>query len=504
MDEWTRGFALLLVLLSVAVVLGPLASAASAPTIAVSVNGDSVLDGDRIVVPGGNLSVDVTGNETITSVVIRVDDQDLIDTAPNATTYSTTLDDVLTARWNTVQVIVKDEAGDLTTHQISVYKDTLRPDIGLKSPFEVDPGYQFPTVKTYSKADMEVSGTVEDRSNITAFSATVIGGGRSVETTTLSDDRFSMNTTLVPGNNSVVLSATDEYGHRTYRSTRIEVTDEDEPTLSITDWPEITESETVTPTVRAIDAVAVRSVMYRIPGQPENRLVEPTSKLLDAGRTNITRTPVLEFHRPGTYNVTFNVTDYAGQWTEETKTIQYDPVTAAEQVTPDIRVNEARSGLLNDSRYRLNATVANGSVTTVFVESEHRWDGIHFHETMYDGTNVSEYSIEENVGIESGQNELTIEVTDAMGNLHVHHFAVNTTNASTYVPPTTENPATTEQDESSQDTATEPTTAGVTRISVTEQTPLSPNTETKASLSSLLSILAIASGGVLALTRRKT
>ena len=507
MEGWTRGFAILLVALLVGIVLTPHVASDSTPTISVSVNGDHVADGERVVVPDGNLSVDISSEQTLSSVVVRIDDEDVVVAAPNETSYTNTLEAPFSARWNDVEVIVKAETGELWTQQLSVYKDTLRPDIGLERPFTVDSGHRFPTETAETSADVTVRGTVRDRSNITAFSATVIGGGQSVETTTLSDGDFSLNTTLVPGNNSLVIKATDEYGHRTYRTTRIKVTDESDPALTIHDWPAKTELETITPRVIATDAVAVRSVTYQIPGQPSRTLVEPTTKLLDAGRTNITKSPVLKFDRPGTYSVTFNVTDYADRWTEVTKSIEYDPVTPAERVTPDIRVDESRSGLVNESRYHLAASVENGSVARVFVESAHRWEGVTFFETLYEGSNVSRYTINETVTIEPGHNEITVKVTDALGTEHTEVLTVDTENASRYDPPTTRPPETSSDSTGTEpagiegDTKTEPTTAGQTRISVTEQTPIAPKTDATAPLSPLLVSVSIAVAGFVVFRR---
>ncbi len=484
------------------------AAAQETPKIEVTVDEETVPDGGRIVIPDGTLSVTVTGTIELESVVVRIDGTDEVTASPDSSAYAVTLDQPFSARSNTVQVIVTDETGGLTTHQVTVYKDTISPRIELESPFEVSSGYQFPTSQELTNASVTITGQVHDASTITEFSARVIGGGQGIERTELTDGRFSFNTTLVPGNNSLIIEATDAYGQRSYRSTRIKVVDENDPVLTIRNWPNTTVEPTVNPTVIATDDGGVRSVTYRIPGQPERTLVEPTRKLLDAGRTNVSETPVLEFYRPGQYNVTFNATDYANGSVEVTKSIHYDPITPEERVEPEFAIDETRSGLVNNSVYRLNATVTNGSVRTVFIESEHRDEGITFFETVYDGDNTTQYRIARNISIVPGINDITVRVTDALGLEHRYPIEVNTSNATAYSPPTTASAApnatqtTTASNGTAANTTQATTTVGVTRISVTEHTPITPRTDTSSPLSPILTVIAFGLA-VLGLARRK-
>ncbi|MFW5921971.1 MAG: hypothetical protein ACOCRC_01555 [Halodesulfurarchaeum sp.] len=488
----------LLLLLGAGLMATPLASAASDASIEVGVNGESVADGDRIVVPEGNLSVSVTGDVELDTVIVKIDGEDYHEARPNGTAYAVDLDPDFSTRSNTVEVIVKDAAGNLSNHQITVYKDTLAPDIGLSSPFEVSPGYQFPSQEAFTSADIELVGTVRDASNVTDFSAKLVASGQSVETTELEDGTFALDTTLAPGNNSLTVTATDEYGHRTHRSTRIEVTDDADPTLEIRGWSNRTEAATIRPTLVANDSVAVNSLVVQVPGQPEQTPIEPTTKLLGAGRTNVTVRPELTFHRAGTYNVTFNVTDTAGNWVEETREIEYDPVTTEERIAPEITIDENRSGMVNESSYRLFANVTNGTVREIALESNHQWEGVTHLETLYAGSNITSYAIDAVVDVESGRNVILIEVTDALGTTHEREFDVDTANASSYQPPPTQSPETTTT-EQSPTTETNPatTTAGTTQISVTEPTPLTPSTETASPLSPVVSMVAFVLVGLL-------
>ncbi|MDZ7851028.1 MAG: hypothetical protein U5K70_09670 [Halodesulfurarchaeum sp.] len=475
--------------------------AASQPSIGVSVNGESVADGDRVVVPEANLSVSVTGDVELDSVIVRIDGEEYHEAQPNGTSSAVELDPDFSTRSNAVEVIVTDAAGNLSNHQITVYRDTLAPDIGLSSPFEVSPGYQFPSKRAFTSADVELVGTVRDASNVTDFSAKLVGSGQSVETTELEDGAFALDTTLAPGNNSLIVTATDEYGFRIYRSTRIEVTDDADPALEIRGWSNRTEAATIRPTIVANDSVAVNSLVVQLPGQPEQTVVEPTTKLLDSGRTSVTVRPELTFHRAGTYNVTFNVTDTAGNWVEETREIEYDPVTTEERIAPEIRIDGDRSGMIDESGYRLFANVTDGTVREIALESNHRWEGVTHLETLYTGSNVTSYVIDAVVDIEPGRNVILIEVIDALGRTHETEFEVDTANASSYQPPTTQQPETTQavttQNQNSTDPPATQNTPAETTILVNEPTPLTPVTETSSPLSPLIPVVAFVLVGLL-------
>ena len=496
-----RGVVLSLAILLVATATVAGGAAAEAPKIELTVNGSPVTDGERVVVPSVNLSTEITGNVSISRVEIRVDGTTIHEATPETTDYRVAIDHDFHARTNDVQVVVKGPDGGLWTHQVAVYKDTLSPDIGLDSPVSVEPGYQFPDRQRREEATLSVSGVVEDAASIESFSARVVGGGRSVETTRLDGNRFRLNTTLALGNNSLIVEATDEFGNHASRRLQFHVNDESPPSLRISDWPDRTAVRTIHPTVVATDAVAVAEVRYRIPGQPGRRIVDPPAALLDGGRTNVTRRPALTFARPGTYNVTFNVTDVTEKFTEVTKTVTYDPVTPAEAVAPSVRVRTAHSGLYNETRYRLNATVENGSVRAVEVEARNRRGRVTFLETVYDGSNRSTVPVALDVPIDPGRNEIEIAVTDALGNAHVRTLVVDTANASSYEPQTETSTTATVTATTSATQAS--TTPRKTRLPVTTATPIGPATATQSPLSPLLSVAALALAALVGLRRQE-
>ncbi|MDR5657024.1 hypothetical protein RH831_07490 [Halodesulfurarchaeum sp. HSR-GB] len=475
----------LLVTLLMVVSLVPVAGAADSPRIQVSVNEDPIEDGEWIVVDESNFSIGVSANDTIESIVVRVNDRDVVEATPEGRTYQTNLVAPLTARWNTVQVVATTTSGTLSTHQFKIYKDTIAPEIGLTSPVSVEAGHRFPDETRLTDGAINLTGTVEDTSNVTDFSATLSGAGQSVELTNHSNGRFDLNTTLAPGNHTLSVRATDEYGNEVRRFTRLRVIDEDDPSVSIRDWPTNTSADAIAPTAVATDDIAVRSLSYRVSGQPERTVIEPTSRLLGAGRTNVNRSIPIEFYRAGTYEVTFNVTDYAGRYTTLTKELRYDPVTPEERAAPEITVHENRSGLVNETLYHLEASVDNGSIERVVLEAASNRSGrVTAYERVYDGNATTTVSVRQNLTLASGVTDLTLNATDSVGEEHTVTWQVDLETTRPYR--TTASGSPTTDEDSTVRTSPQPT-----EISVTEPTPLAPVTETKAPISPVLTGVAL-------------
>ncbi|APE95722.1 Ig-like domain-containing protein [Halodesulfurarchaeum formicicum] len=480
---------LVVLLVTVSMVASPtlvsVAEAADTPQIQVSVNENTIEDGAWTVVGESDFSIRIASNATIESIVVRVNDRDVVEATPDGRTYQTDLVAPLSARWNTVQVVATDTSGTLSTHQFKIYKDTIAPDIAVSSPFSVAAGHQFPEETRLTDGAINLTGTVEDASNVTAFSATLSGAGQSIELTNHTDGSFTLNTTLAPGNHTLSVRATDEYGNEVRRFTRLRVIDEDAPSVSIRDWPTNTSAGAIGPTAVATDDIAVRSLTYRVSGQPERTAIEPTSRLLGAGRTNVTRSIPIEFYRAGTYEVTFNVTDYAGRYTTLTKELRYDPVTPEERAAPEITVHENRSGLVNETLYHLEASVDNGSIERVVLEAASNSSGrVSAYERVYDGNATATVPVRQNLSLASGVTDITLTATDSYGTEHSATWQVDPESTSPYRTSPAENTAT------GPDPTVEPSSQS-TEISVTEPTPLAPVTETKAPASPVLVAVAL-------------
>ena len=475
-------------LLLLAVAVGPTGvQAADSPTVSVSVNDEPVSDGAWIVRPEANLSTTVRAESPIETVIVRINGEDVLEATPDAKRFDTTLEPAsLDARWNSIQVVATVAGGDLQTHRFHVYEDSLAPDIALSSPVTVESGHRFPEQTNVTRANLTVNGTVTDVSEIEDFSAKISGGGQSIETTTLQNGSFLLDTTLAPGNHTLSVVATDEYGNTERQFSRFRVTDDGPPSVSLQGWPNVTEADSTRPSVVATDAVAVRSIEVRVSGQPSRTVLEPTSKLLGANRTNVTRTVPIEFYHPGNHTVTVNATDYAGQYDVATTTVTYDPETPGERAAPEITVHGNQSGIFNGTTYHLEATVANGSIQQVVLEAADNETGrVTAYERLYDAEPRSRVGISHNLSLEPGRTDVRIQVEDSLGNTHRETVTVDTETARAYGPAAepagTENPA----------TATSSGTARPTRISVTEMTPLTPVSGGSAPTSPLVAVLAV-------------
>ncbi|AKH97838.1 hypothetical protein [Halanaeroarchaeum sulfurireducens] len=465
-------------------------------TIAVDVNGESVSQGERVVVSDANLTVRISGEVDLSSVVVRVNGDDIGPFYPDGTTFTRTVDPELHGGDNSIRVIATDENERTLTHDLTVYRDSIPPFFSLSSPFTVREGYAFPSVATLDDvnesqndsvtiddANVTVRGAVHDESAVTDFEARIVNDG-SEKTTGLSDDStFELTTTLPLGNSTLEIRATDEYDNRRLAKTRIHVEDGEYPTVSFDGWQDES-TEPVDVRVRATDDVGVTSLTLDPEGQPERELLEPTETLFDAGRDVVVRNATIEFRHAGVYNVTVTAKDVAGNVTRLNRTIEYDPTTEAEAAVPAIEIHEPESGMVNDGTYLLNATVTDGSVTQVAVESEPSDSESMTYAVIYDGPVRETVSIYRRIPVEPGENDVRIRATDAYGVGHVETVTVDTTAESDWL-------ATPTPTETTSPTPTTSTTAPFSDVTVRSEEPLTSVTDSSVPLSPSPAIIAM-------------
>lgn len=484
----------LLVVLVIAVagttVAAGVAGGQDVPEIQLYVDGDSTANGEKLVRQNANVSFEVTHEEPIETIIVEVgDERNYIE--PSGSTYEGSLGLDLNTGWNRIEVIVTDGNGSVESRRhVWVYEDFRPPEIALSTPIEVESGHSFPEKVDRTEGRLPLSGTVSDVSNVSEFSLEVIQDGRSVQSTTHEDGAFSMNTSLGPGNATLRISATDRYDQETTRSTRIEVTDEEEPAVEIRNWPNRTRQSTIEPTLVATDDVAVRELRYSVPGQSTVTVIGPADPLLDAARDNVTTTVPIAFHRAGTYDVTFNVTDYENRYSVETKEIEYDPLTQEEEAVPDITIDHEASGLVDDG-YRVRGTVSEGSVSLVRIEAVKNETGeLEYSSSVYDGEPASNVTINRTIPIEDGVYDVSINVTDSYDNQHGHRWTLDMAKATPLETPTPSqtNESDSQTTEANDTTAATPTT---TPIEVVEPSPVTPETGSEAPLPLALGPIAV-------------
>ena len=478
----------LTLIVSSTVASGVVGAAQGGPSIAVEVNGDRLADGDRVVVPEANLTVHIDGDENLSSVVVRIDGEDVGQYYPDGTSFEQTLDPDLHGGDNEIRVIATDETDQTNSYRATVHRDSIAPFFGLTEPFTVEPGYAFPANKTMDAVNVTLNGTVHDESNITDFEARIEGNG-TVRTTVLANDSsFALNTTLGLGNSTLAIRATDEFGNERRVQTRMVVEDEADPSIELTGW-RAESRRPVTVQIRATDDVGLRSLTVHPERQPERDLIDPSTELFDQGRHDVTRNTTLEFRFESVYNVTFTATDVANNTVVVTKKIAYDPITEAEAAAPDIRVDRNESGIVKDGSYLLRAVVSNGSVSRVTVESETVPGGnVTAHSVVYDGPERANVTIYQRVALEPGRNDVQIRATDSFGVQHERTIRVDTNDNASWLA-TTE--PTTTAESTPTETTTETTTPIVPAATAEQEEPLTPVTESSVPLSPVPIIIAL-------------
>lgn len=469
----------IVLVLSMAAASGVVTGADGGPTIAMSVNGDDVPHGERVVVQEANLTIRVTDDAPLETVVLRVRGDEIASYSPDGSAFERTLDEQtlgeeLSARDNTIQVIATNANDQTESRRITIYKDTVPPKIGLSSPITVEPGYVFPRNVTDVGVNITLAGSVRDASTVTDFEAVLIADGHSRYASLEADGTFSMNTTLALGNTSLRIRASDEFGNERIVRTRFYVEDEEEPTIEVENWPENTTADSFTARVHATDDVGVESLTVRPMGQTEQRLLESPPTLLDRGRDDVVRNVTIELRRPGILNVTFNVTDMGNHSTELEKSIVYDPITPEEAAVPDIVVHNDSSGFLDDETYALDATIRNGSVKRVVLEAESvPGRDVSAYSVVFDGNATDRIAIHRNVSVEPGVTDLTIRVTDEFDNVHERTIRIDSREDEQELTPTTTTTVST-----GTSTAGEATPTPVATVTAQTESALEPVTET--------------------------
>lgn len=479
------------------------AASGDGPRIQVGIDGEVVTDGERVVSPDPRLTIQVDSQTELDVLVIRLDGEEVHTTEPNGTSFRRTFDPGFQARDNRVQVIATDVNGITSSQQIRVYKDTVPPEIGLSSPFNVTEGYVFPQNVTVDDPNISVVGTVSDASSIAEFEAQINGRG-SVTTTDNSNGSFALNTTLGIGNTTLTIQAVDEYGNERYTRTRLEVQDDEQPTINVTNWPEnVTTSDTVTARVEVTDDVGVESLTVRTEGVPDRILLESPKTLFGQGRDSISQPVSIHLQREGITNVTFNATDMANHSTEIEKTIEYDPITPEEAAVPDFHVNETASGLIDETTYHLNATITNGSISRVALESTTPWNTpVITYEVPYSGHPRESVHIDRNLSVADGPTKIRIQATDEFGTVYDLNWTVDPENDSHYL--RTPSPTTTQPTATQSITSTHETTAIGIEAAVTaeHEPPLTPVSQKSLPLSPGLTPIALVTAAVLVWWRR--
>jgi hypothetical protein len=274
---------------------------------------------------------------------------------------------------NPIEITAIDEVGHQTTHPLfSVVRDTAAPVIDVAQPL---PGSSVPT------SPAVVAGQISDAGPITTFSL----NGRPV---TLQENRFSIETPLQTGENTLRFSATDAAGNQT-EVIRTILLDPTLPDLKIT---------SPKPGQRIASKTA----------DLIGRVIDPTSSISWVMINGIRIVPtatgdfatVFPLNIEGENRFDFIATDRAGNHVSASVTVIRDTV------PPDLQLVQPAEGLYTDEpTLALTGTTSDREAAEVSV--------------MVDGISVplKEGRFKTIVSLKEGENALQLTATDAAGNV---------------------------------------------------------------------------------------
>jgi RHS repeat-associated protein len=268
---------------------------------------------------------------------------------------------------NTISVSATDAAGNTTTLNRHVIKDTTPPSLTVSNP---------------------VNGTVTNQSSIsvagtTSDSTTVTVKVNGISVSVGSEGSFSTSVALAEGNNVITVSATDAGSNNT-TVTRTVIRDDTPPTLTVTNPVNgvITKQATIAVAGSVHDSTAVTLTMNGIP-----------VTIGGAGSFN-TQFSLVE----GINTITLVATDAAGNFSTITRTVRKDAT------APTLSISSPIDGTTtNESTILVEGTVYDSTAVTVTIN----------------GTTVSTSpagAFSYPFSLVEGTNVITVIATDAAGN----------------------------------------------------------------------------------------
>lgn len=428
----------------------------------VTVGGESVDDGDRIVAADRpTLSASITADREIQAVFVRVDGEDRYRNL-SVGSENVSLDRELSigpGRHSVTVIVSTNEQTE--SFQFQYLRDLQGPVIQFDRPSNVSLS-EVKEVET-NESRYRVAFRTRDFGAIRRVDLTVrYFGGRSVNGSRpnqggenesrfdgrpIETDSYSLNSSrrtfdrevlLGPGTTLVTVETEDEFGN--VRQKSIEVTLPDDgvaPSIETVSGNFTRVNGTQQTTVerprftwQAIveDPVGVRraSGVARVAsgsGRFVRLLSPPVSNRTD-NRRQVTLTEELELE-PGVNYLNVTTADLFGNSNQTVYQITYDPITLAERVEPEIRFYRNRSRVAGNET-QLFVEVTDGSVRSVVVEVQ----GLTTRETafvdvVHNGENRSRVVSDRTLPITEERTRVDVKVVDAVGNEHVASLVVD-------------------------------------------------------------------------------
>ncbi|WP_218043354.1 Ig-like domain-containing protein [Oryzomonas rubra] len=275
---------------------------------------------------------------------------DIVVTVNPDGTYSQAV--TLVSGANTVTVIATDNAGNQTTNSRTITYDTTAPVIIITSPADNS---------AVASQNVEIKGSVDKNALVTVK----VNSG-SPQNALMNGMAFSSTTTLVPGANTIEVTATDLAGN-SGTAKRTVMFDNQQPSLAIID---------------PIQDISTNLAGWLLKGTVTDTLTETTVAITVDGQTfqpqvvNGTFSQQLNFTTEKTYTITVIATDAAGNKTTVLRNIIYDttkPLLSADVTSPTRLASQTISGT-READAVISITSSTASVGAVAYPTGTTWN----------------------------------------------------------------------------------------------------------------------------------
>jgi len=427
-EQRRRGIAVVLVVTLLATPLVP--TVAAQATVDVTIDGAAVEDGDTVTVTDDPVvDIDIEANESIQSVVVRVDGESRRTFEPGKPTFSERVTLDLDDGEHTVTIVAESVDRQLSA---TVRKDSNSPKITYTSPFE-SAGYPSNGEVTITRGNTTLAAGLVDRSGVSEvriereYEWTFAGGEeRDRETYHIENpgDNVSQPLLFGLGENDLKVEAIDEYGQRRTHDITVRVIDDDDPDIDLDRFERSANGElTVAGTVS--DEVKVKSLKYQFEGTGQTNFVlnptseEPARERLDAA-FEFTADPPDDAE-----SVVLVATDVAGN-TREWKV----PFDYRGHLVPTVTMDREATGVQGD-RIAFAGEVSDSRISRVVVGSIAP-DGETIDTlTIHEGAETESVPFRGRIGGASGSTTLVVRVTDVRGGTHREAFEIDTSGLET-------------------------------------------------------------------------
>lgn len=445
---------LVVVLVVGSVVAGPAtgreATGATAdPRLDVTVDGSPVEDGsrhetgadDRIRVEA-SVSDAAPAGTTLAEIVVRVDGERRASWSVNGTSATEQVRPEFDEGNNTVRVIVTDTADNVNSTQFTVYKDTEAPHLWLTEPYETAPYHDIPDGNV-TGTNHTLEGLLADDSRVKRVTVVhTVSGERTTASRRDPGENVSIPLALgyTPADdetNDVRIDVIDEFGNtRTYIFS-VDTVDGGPPNLSVQPLPNETTRNRVPFNGTVRDDVWVASAEVTVESLDGNGTDTTTilgQREYEFGRDGRTVpfNESLYVLYPGTYRVTVNATDAAGESASETYTIERVPHDEIDR-SPTVEVDRDRTVVTSTETLFVSGSSFEGVTSRLVIETRDATGETVDYQVVHGGSNRDRVDFDREVAIDDGLTAVIVRATGPDGTEVTERFLVNGSSQETFL-----------------------------------------------------------------------